>query len=100
MKIIKGIKDMREQQICSDGIDNMRSTITDNVSDLKRYCLKNKNSILKNIPTPKCVNYSHIANISAEEPIRFNLLIGSPIAMLDPENIEHDISKITKYDLA
>ena len=66
------------------------------MSDLKRYCLKNKYSILKNIPTPQCVNYGHIVNVSADEPIRFALLIGSPIAMLDPENIEQDISKMSK----
>jgi hypothetical protein len=65
------------------------------MSDLKRCCLKNTCSILKNTPTPKCVNYGHIANVSAEEPIRFALLIGSPIAMLDPENIEDDISTMT-----
>jgi len=96
MKIVKGIKAVEQQRLCSDIIDNARTTIPDNVSDLKRYYLKNKYSILKNIPTPQCVNYGYIVNVSADEPIRFALLIGSPITMLDPENIEQDISKMSK----
>ena len=32
----------------------------------------------------------------AEESIRFTLLIGSPIVMLDPENIENNIPKMIK----
>jgi len=51
MKIVKGVKAVEQQWLCSDIIDNARTTIPDNVSDLKRYCLKNKYSILKNIPT-------------------------------------------------
>ena len=96
MKIIKGIKDVTEQRIYSDDIDDVHATIPDNVSNLKRCCLKNKNFILKNIPIPKCNNYGHIVKASAEEPIRFALLIGLPITMLDPENIVYNISKITK----
>ena len=36
-----------------------------------------------------------MVNVSAEEPIRFALLIGSPIAMIDPHNIEEEISQMT-----
>ena len=57
---------------------------------------KNAFSILKSIPKLKYTNYGHIPNVSAEEPVRYALLIGSPIAMLDLDNIEKDISKMTK----
>lgn len=67
MKIIKGVKDVTEQRICSDDVDNVRAAMPDDVSDLQRCCLKNTNSILKNMPTPKCVTYGHIVNVSAEE---------------------------------
>ena len=95
MKIVKGFKDATEHRICNnDNIDDTRVTIPDNVSDLKRHCLKNAYSILKNVPAPKCSNYSHIANSSAEELIKYVLLIGSSITMLDPEHIKSNASKI------
>ena len=97
MKIVKGMKDVTENRvILDDDPSRARATIPDNVSDLKRYCLKSTYSILKNIPTPKCVNYGNMVNVSAEEPIKFALLIGSPIALLDPEHIEHDVSRMSK----
>ena len=36
-----------------------------------------------------------MVNVSAEEPMRFALLTGSPIAMIDPHNTEEEISKMT-----
>jgi len=96
MKIVKGIKEIEETRASDDVEDSTRITIPDNVSELNRYCTKNTYSILKNIPTPKCVNYGHIVNVSADEPVRYALLIGSSIAMLDPDNIENDISRMSK----
>ena len=85
MKIVKGTKEIEESRASDNVEDSIRITIPDNVSELKRYCTKDTYSILKNIPTPKCVNYSHIVNLSADEPALYALLIGSAIAMLDPE---------------
>ena len=69
-KIAKGIKHVTEQRIYNNNsIDDARAEIPDNVSDLKRHCLKNKHSILKNVPEPKFVNHSYIGSISTKEPI-------------------------------
>ena len=68
----------------------------DNASDLKWYCLKNAHSILKTLPKPKCANCSHIVNSSAEEPVRLALLLGLIIAILDPKNVERNVSTMIK----
>ena len=36
-----------------------------------------------------------MVNASAEEPVRFALLIESPIAMIDPHSTVEEISKMT-----
>ena len=95
MKIAKGIKDAIEKQMWNNEINDVRAAMTDNASDLKRYCTKNASSIIKNTPTPKCVNCGHMVNVSAEEPATFDLLMGSPIAIIDPCDAEEEISKMT-----
>ena len=74
----------------------MCAIIPDSISDLKQYYLKIIYSILKNILILKYANYSYITNVLTEEATRFSLLIGLPIAMQDPKNIEHNISKMRK----
>ena len=96
MRIVKGIKDIGDSRSNDKIADRIHASIPDNASDLKRYCIKNTFSILKSIPKPTCANYGHIENVSAEEPMRYALLIRSPITMLNPDNIEKDISKMTK----
>ena len=65
-------------------------------SDLKRYCLNNMYSILKNMPTPKCVSCGHIVSVLAEEPIKCALLIDLRITIFDPKHIECNMLKMLK----
>ena len=94
MKIIKNTKKATENRMLNTNKDVVFTTMPDNASDLKRHCLKSSHSILKNMPTPKYLNYGHIANVSAKKPIRFALLIGSNKALLRPDHIDEDVSKM------
>ena len=95
MKIIKEIKDTLELQSNNNAIHNASVATPDNMSDLKRYGLKNAYSALKTTLKLKCISWSHIVNVSAEEPVRFASLLRSKITMLDPCDIEMNISSVT-----
>ena len=56
VKIAEGIEDATEKRTCNNNINDVRASIPDNVSDLKRRCMKNATSIVKNMPTPKYMN--------------------------------------------
>ena len=73
----------------------MRDVIPNNVSNLKRCYTKNTLSIIENRLTLKCVNYQHIVNVLADEPIKFGLLIGLPITNINLRNEEDSVSKTT-----
>ena len=94
MKILKKTIECTENCLLNINKDAIYTKIPDNVSSLNWYYLKTSHSILKTIPIPTCINYSHIVNISAEEPIRYALMIGSPIAILCLEYIEENIKKM------
>ena len=57
---------------------------------------KSSNSIVHNIPKPKCINYNCAVNVLNDEPVRFVLLIGPPIVTLRPDFIEKGMSKMLK----
>ena len=46
VKIAKGIKDETEKQMHNNDVNDVHAAIPDNVSDLKRYCIKNATSII------------------------------------------------------
>ena len=91
MKILKKTIACTENHLLNINKDTICTKISDNISSLNWYCLKTSHSILKTIPIPTCVNYGYIVNASAEEHMRYALIIGSPIAILHPKYIEEDI---------
>ena len=56
MKIIKKTKEITAKRICDNDKDVVLTTMPDNESGLNLHCLRSNYSILKNMPTPKCVN--------------------------------------------
>ena len=61
-------------------------------NDIRNYYLHGNNSIVQNIPKPKCKLNGTMVNTAAEEPIKFTLLCGSDIVMLRSENLQEDMN--------
>ena len=62
--------------------------IPENVSDIRNIFLNSVCSIVQNIPKPKCIVNGSMVNISTEETIRHNLIIGSNVEMLCLHSVE------------
>ena len=59
---------------------------------IRTYYLHGNNSIVQNIPKPKCKLNGTMVNTAAEEHIKFALLCGSDIVMLRSENLQEDVN--------